>query len=422
MRRLVSGALAALIVGAAHVPVHAQAADAGPDPEFRELIDDDLQTQAQEEAGHGRGASALALLNELVERDPRQAGAMLEAAVLYCQLGERDLSLQTLARIEKSYAVPPAIEKLIVFYRASPCTPSSTRLKLVASAGLGTTSNANFGPSDAHVSFAPGAPFESLDLAPASLAHGDQFLESAIQAELPVPLPGVTLLGALTDRRYQSLRDYDQRIATFGVAHHLAVRGGELDQQITADVMWLGSRTYQHDIGWHAGYWAAPVAWSAAVARFGFDVSVSDAAYPGNGLYDSLHTEVRLGMNAHIGERTTILLFAGPVWDKPQHDRPGGMRRGYGAWFALDYDMARYGQLEAILQQRTLTDAESYDPVFFGDVTRQQKLLAASLRYVYSLNRNWSLYGQVSTQRITDSISLFSYSVRSGSVGVSWKY
>jgi hypothetical protein len=110
-----------------------------------------------------------------------------------------------------------------------------------------------------------------------------------------------------------------------------------------------------------------------------------------------------------------VLLFAGPAWDLSQKGRPGGTRIGYTAWLALDYDMNMYGQLESNVQQRTLNDATPYDPVFFGDVTRRETMRSASLRYAYLRFRGWSVYAQVSTQYVSDSISLFVTRCETGS-------
>ena len=408
-----------LICGAIALNAHAQALD---NP-FDQTINDDLQAQAQAEMQSGNGKEALTLLNELVQRDPRQAGALLDVAVLYCRLGERDLSLQALARIEKQYAVPPNIEKLISIYRANTCTPEGSRPRLSVSIGTGVTSNANFGPSNPLVTFAPSAPYSSLELGPESLGHSDQYVESALQGELPITaLPGVTLLGALTDRQYRTQHDFDQRTATLGIAHQKVFDHGEFDNQFTADLLWLGTSVYQRNLAWHSAYWSPATAIRTALARAGIDFTLTDSSYPGNSLYNSLHAELRAAFQAHIGQRTTVLLFAGPAWDRPQGDRPGGTRHGYSGWFSVDYDLGRHGQFEAVLQQNTANDAAPYYPLFFGDVAQHQTLRSVSLRYSYPLQRGWSVYAQVSAQRVSDTISLFAYTVRDGSIGLAWKY
>jgi len=393
------------------------------DNRFDQAIDDDLQAQAQVAISDGHRERALALLNELTQRDPRQAGALLDVAILYCQLGERTLSLKTLARIEAQYEVPAAIEKLIVFYRASACRPAELRPQLTVSAGAGVTSNANFGPSNSVVTFAPGAPFSSLTLAPESLAHSDQYIESTVQGELPISsMPGFELLAALADRQYLSLHNFDQRAVTIGFADRRSFRQGELYNQFTTNMLWLGTRVYQRDIGWHTSFWLPPAAWRPMLARGGLDLTVTDSVYPGNSLYDAVYFEVRAAFQAHIGERTSLQLFVGPAWDKPYRGRPGGVQHGYSSWLSADYDMDRHGQLEAVLQQRMLIDANAYDPVFFGSLGQHQTIRSASLRYTYPLIRGWSVYAQVSAQRISNSISIFAYSVYDGSLGLSWKY
>jgi hypothetical protein len=390
---------------------------------FEQTIDDDLEAQAQYEMDHGHRERALALLNELVKRDTRRAGALLDTALLYCQLGERDMALQTLTRIEKQYEVPAAIEKLITLYKTNACAPPASRPRLTVSTGAGVTSNANFGPSSPLVNFAPGSPLGTLVLAPAALAHSDQYVESALQGQLPIAaMPEFELLAGLSDRQYRTLHDFDQRTATFGIAQQKTFTQGELDNQLTADVLWLGTHLYQRDLAWHMSYWSPATTLRSILARSGLDFTVTDESYPGDSLYDSVHIELRASLQAHLGSRTTMLLFVGPTWDKPYNDRPGGMRHGYTAWLGVDYAMDRYGELEAILQQRTLNDVAPYDPVFFGDTIQRQTVRAASLRYLYPLGHGWSAYTQVSVQRISDTISLFSYTVRDATVGLSWKY
>lgn len=394
-----------------------------PADNFEQIINDDLQAQAQQAISDGDRQRALALLNELVQRDPRQAGALLDAAMLYCQLGERDLSMKTLTRIEAGYEVPPAIGKLITYYKASTCEPATARPQLTASVGVGVTSNANFGPSDPFVTFVPQAPLSSRSVGPDSLPHRDQYIESAVQGELPIAaVPGLELIAGLSDRQYRRQHDFDQRTLTVGIADRRTFSQGELYNQFTANLLWLGARVYQHDVGWHGGFWLPPAAWQPVLARGGVDVTVVDSVYPGNSLYDAMYFAVRAAFQAHVGEHTSMQLFIGPAWDRPHGGRPGGTQRGYSAWLSFDYDMNRHGQVEAILQQRTLNDATAYDPVFFGSLAQRQTVRSAALRYTYPVIRGWSLYAQVSAQRVSDSISLFAYTVYNGSLGLSWTY
>jgi hypothetical protein len=409
---------------AALPPATAPQADTPPrDADMQAIIDDDLETQANAEMAAGHPQQALELLNELVERDPRRAGALLETAMLHCALGDPDLTRQTLARIESSYKVPPAIQKLIQVYRTNTCVPSAHKPQLIANVRAGVTSNANFGPSDPNVTFADTAPFHALVLGPESLAHSDQFVEAALQGELPVRfVPGLTLFGGVTQRQYRDQHDYDQRIASIGLAHQYTFEHGSLENQAAADVFWLGTRLYQSDISLHTGYWTPPGAFRNALARAGVDFTVTDTSYPGNSLYDAVRFELRAAVQARIGARTTVQLFAGPVWEVPSGDRPGASRHGYTAWLALGYDVGRYGQFEAVLQRRTLIDAVPYDPVFFGSTVQNQTMQAVSLQYAYPLARHWSLYTRFSAQRVSDTIEPFAYSVREASLGVSWKY
>jgi hypothetical protein len=285
------------------------------------------------------------------------------------------------------------------------------------------TSNANFGPSSSVVTFAPGAPFSTLVLLPNSVARSSQFVESSAQAALPIAaLPGFELEALLAQREYRSRHDFDQRVVTFGAADQKALMNGELDNRFTADILWLGTHAYQHDMRWEGSYWLPPTVQHSLVARGGLDVIAVDYLYPGNSLYNSTRVELRAAFQAHFGEHASMLLFVGPAWDVAHRDRPGGTRRGYSAWLGLNYEMPGKGELEAVLQQQTLNDVGVYDPVFFGPATQRQTERNASLRYTYPLHGGWSFYAQVSAQRISDSIPLFSYTVREASAGLTWKY
>ncbi|WP_246326990.1 tetratricopeptide repeat protein [Burkholderia guangdongensis] len=409
-------------VARAQAPAQASAQAQPIDPGFAQIIDDDLQAQATLEMNAGHRQRALALLREVVRRDPHQAGARLDIAILYCELGERELSLDTLSQIEHDYSVPPAIEKLIVAYKANACVADASRPSLVASVGLGATSNANFGPSNSIVTFAPGAPVSSLPLLPEYVQRSDQYVDASLQGALPIAaLPGFELDARLAQRQYRSVHAFDQHVLTLGAVDQKALAGGELDNQLIADVLWLGQRDYQRDARWETTYWLAPFALRSLVARAGLDASATTFQYPGNELYNATRVELRAAFQAHLGDRASMLLFVGPAWDIPHRDRPGGTRRGYSAWLGLGYELPK-GQLEAVLQQRELNDAGVYDPVFFGGVTQHQTVRSASLRYTVPLQHRWSLYAQLSLQRVADSISLFSYTQREASTGLVWKY
>lgn len=129
------------------------------------------------------------------------------------------------------------------------------------------------------------------------------------------------------------------------------------------------------------------------------------------------------GFNARFGEGTTVLLFAGPAWEKPHDHRPGGARHGL---YRIDHARLRHGPARSDRIDPAAAHAQQQryptNPLFFGDVTRQQTVRAASLCYVYPPDRVWSLYTQISTGRVSHSVAPFSCNVRSGSTGLTWKY
>jgi hypothetical protein len=75
-----------------------------------------------------------------------------------------------------------------------------------------------------------------------------------------------------------------------------------------------------------------------------------------------------------------------------------------------------------MFQQQSLADRAPYQPVFFGDIVRSQRIRLMSVRYAIPLHARTQVYLQFTHQDIDDSIPLFSYKVSTGSIGLAYAY
>jgi hypothetical protein len=111
-----------------------------------------------------------------------------------------------------------------------------------------------------------------------------------------------------------------------------------------------------------AGYGSVPVAVGATLARTGFDFTLNDASYPGNDLYDSLKPKLRIGftgVQCALRRRHDGLVIRGAGMGEAARSSSGRRVTACTASITLDYDMARHGQIESILQQRTPDDNDT---------------------------------------------------------------
>jgi hypothetical protein len=391
--------------------------------ELDHVIVDDLYRQAELASANDQRSQAVALLDTLVGMGPVQAGTWLDAAILYCQLGQGDKSRALLDRIRRELDPPDAIRRLIELRMNEPCSATIGRPSFYAAASGGWTSNANYAPSVRRVELAAGAPFQQLELAPGSQARGDAFMHLDVNGEVPIPvMEGWSVTGTFSDRQYRSMREFDSALAGVGVAHRMPIADGLLESQLNIGQYWLGNRPYERFAGLQSGYWFGQTRVIGAPARFGVDVALTEQRYEGNTLYDARRAEVRAKAEFQPTDYVNVLISAGPAWDRPTHDRPGGPRLGYNALFGVNLQVWRNNTLSLLFQQQSLKDRDPYSPVFFGNIVRRQTIRQLSVRYAIPLQARTYAYAQFTWQDVNDSIPLFSYKVSTGSMGLAYTY
>ncbi len=383
------------------------------------VVADDLYSQAQQELSNQHPEQTGMLLDTLVRLGPAEPGTWLDIAVMYCELGREDDSKALLERVRRDFDPPDGIRRLIELRLAEPCVASFLKPYVSVSTSVGWTSNANSGPSVGWVNFAPGAPVQGLELARNSLARPDGFVALDLVGELPVRMAqGWSFIANAGLRQYREVRDFNSAVAGVGVVNRTSLGTGLLESQLNVAQSWLGGEPYSRFAGLQSGYWFGATRLSGIPARFGTDVALAQQSYASNGLYDSRRIDVRLRAEFQPTPYLNLLVAAGPAWDTPIHDRPGGARDGYSALLALNLQAWKRQKLTLLFQQQLLRESAPYSPVFFGDTVRHQTSRQFLVRYTIPVLSDVQLFAQFLAQDVADSIPIFSYRTYSGSLGL----
>lgn len=369
------------------------------------------------EAGHTDEAHGL--LAALDASALQHAGAVLDVAILLCELGERDEAAALFARLQGNIALPPGIRLLIDTYLRSGCVRAGSRPRLQLGAYVGYTNNANFGPRDATVRFAAGAPIPALQLAPSALAQSDRFV--GLDANFSVPVAGIeglSLSGSGAARQYAQRRDYDQVGSGLGIYYGKPTQAGLVEAQLGLGFTWLGQRAYQYGASAQLGYWLPEQHWHWMSYRLGIDTSVALDRYPVSRDFDARRHDLRLKGKLDLSPSVYLFGAISAVGDIARNDRAGGNRVGYGAVASMTWQLHPRHVMVALVQRQDLRDREAYSPFFFGTTRRRQDLRQFTLRYTYQYSRAVSFYSQLVYQRAEDSIPIFRYSAGSLAGGI----
>ncbi|AQV96376.1 tetratricopeptide repeat-containing protein [Cupriavidus necator] len=390
---------------------------------LQDVIASDLYQQAEAAYAEGHRTEASALLDTLVAQRPIRGGAWLDASILYCRLGNLEASRAILETLRREADPPDAIRRVIDLRMADTCSEQFARTGFYAAGSGGWTSNANFAPSITSITLAPGAPFQTLRLAPGAEARGDAFVNLDLFGE--APLPGTdrwSVTGTFNARQYQSVRQFDSALAAAGVGYQRWLGNGLFEGRLNAGQYWLGERPYQHFASLQGGYWFGQQRMWGIPARAGAEVALGEQRYDTNPLYDTRRIELRAKLEFQPADFANALIVAGPAWERPVGDRPGGPRFGYVVSAGLNLQLPGRSALSVIYQHQSLQDSNPYQPVFFADIKRRQTIRQWSVRYTIPAAGRTQVYAQIGRQQVDDSIAIFSYTVLTGSVGMAYSY
>ncbi len=376
------------------------AALAAPEPDAA----DSLYDSALKALREGNEEEALILLNEVLTREPKHAGAWLDLAIAYCDLGHRDRAESIFAYVESAFNPPPSLRQVIEHYRAGGCKRSEAPARIALRLYGGQVGNVNQGTSSPFVRFGlPGQTFD-LQLSDRYLPRSDRAVGSELAIEYPIAGTKWQAFGGAQLRRYASEHDFDIGLLSGGLARRTESGGWRFDAQVQGTRLWLGGSAYQTSLGVWGSLWAP-----GEKFRPGAELALTDYRYSQNPVYDSTIADLRAKVLVQPSEASSVQLSAGAQLDLAANDRPGRDRSGPVAQMLAVYSPAPRHRIEFAGEWRRLRDRQSYDPLLFEGAVRLQKQQYLLLAWQWNYRDADSVRIEWRRQGSTDSLPVFTY-------------
>lgn len=381
----------------------------------------DLYQEALQLIEKGDKQGAIERYNHLLESIPNHAGAWMDLALLYCEQGDVRRAHSIFEQIETRFDLPPAIREVIRHYRSKGCVVTaepSARWSVNLSGGY--TDNVNHGLSNPLIDL-------TLPLGVLSVRLNDTFLPRASSVGAVginyvrnlETLPGTLFFAGVTEKRFPSVREFNQRSALAEVAHRRTVGGWLHEYDLVASHLSLNQQTHQVGLLTQGAWWL-PTSGEES-PRFGVELAASRWRYPHDHIYDSTMIEGRVNIKWMPTQQLALRGAAGPMIDNAEQQRPGLDRRGYLLSLAGQWTVSDRVRLDANFRQRVLHDEAVYSPLFGATKrrsTQQQFTVGVQARTDPASPAAWRLEWEHARSR--DNIPLFPYS--NHTVTLSWHY
>lgn len=387
----------------------------------------DLYEQAVTALATKQYTQARRLLEQVVQASPAHAGAWLDLALLYCELGDADTRESIFRKIENELYPPASIQALIQLQRNHSCVRHSAWRQQIQ-VGWGHASNVNYAPTDPLVRFSNQVPFAELLLANRNRPQGDGYLFSELQAILPISdanWAGAQWHGLLQYKKYQAQTDYDTLLLSGGALWQglWSNQGINLPQQLFeswelgayVSALQLGGAAYENASYLWINNWSKEKAvWSGAAStwRWGLEAGLSAYQYPQTASYNALRADLKWRNQWQfkwLDQAHTVTMTLGLLHDSDVHNRPGGTRSGVTSLLQWQAQWNARSQTVAYLQHQYLRDQMVYNELFFGSVRREPLYWTAGVRYSYALSSKQQVLLFANYQQSRDHLSIFSY-------------
>lgn len=369
----------------------------------------------------GNTLGAIHQIQDLLKASPNHAGAWLDLALLYCEQGDAARARRIFDHVEQQFQPPPAILELITHYRNSGCAPAAVpKGRFTFTVSGGHADNVNRGLVNTTIDLV-------LPVGQVPVRLGEAFMPrasamAAVSANYIreiESLRGVSWFGGVTEKRFPSVQELNQRSLIAGFSQQRLFGGWQQELDVVATHLSLDERSHQQGLLARGALWL-PVA-KPGQPRFGMELSLSRWRYPHEPAYDNKIIEAGLNMRWAPTDRLGLRATAGTVADLASNARPGLDRRGHYLNLGGQWLMSETWRLDAGLRLRRLQDEAGYS-VLFGD--RRHRSMQRQMHVGLQMEKNpltggvWRLEWEGLQSR--DNIPLFPYNSRT--VTLSWQY
>jgi hypothetical protein len=379
----------------------------------------ELYAAALQALGEGRLEEAAALLQRVVEREPRHAGAWLDLAISQCELGNAAEAERLFASLERRMAVPAGIEEVIARYRATGCGRAPARAGGVwlLAATRGHDDNVNQGASDPRFTIGTGSTRTEYQLDPSLLPRADGFSQLAASWLRPLGNTDSDVIVQAYARRHDTVHAQDTASVLAAAEHTWKPFAWRLRGTAAVGYVTLDGALYQRQQQVQARL-APPAARLAPGVEFAATANYNHVAYPTRQAYDGNTLEIGgiFGYRSRLGFVQATLTR---LHDDSAADRPGGDRKGWFGNLQWSSDVTSRLGLEAGLSHQMWRSDEIYSPSLI-DRRRLQNTTTVRAAGQWLLRPHTSLVLEWRGTFNRENISLFQYNSRALQLSLRW--
>jgi hypothetical protein len=388
------------------------------------------------------GEALLRALQAFVQQWPSHAGAMLDLALLHCELGNWQAMNQQFQAMEQQLRLPAGIAELIQLQRQKGCSQHSANSlqgsprQWLWEASLGYSTNANLATSRRRVDFAPDAPVASLDLASTSRQQADGFGLFSLSGQGPFVRSSEWQLG-LTHKQHLDNPWLNHWGLQLGLWQPYTSQGAKPGQAagaggpssglgLSLSQWWVNNQLQESSVRARLEHWLSPAQYN--LGQFGIALAVQRQRFTQDPLFNAKRLEA--GLRWFVSQTPNSWLYFGldAYTDTPSNGRPGGKRQGWLGYGTLSLKN-QFGRLSLVGLVQNSKEQEPYNSTFFGNLQRNPSRQQFMVRQSFAVpsadarvfkGHEVEFFLELGIDKATDTIDLFSFSsstVRAGLKG-----
>ncbi|MES2298111.1 MAG: tetratricopeptide repeat protein [Pseudomonadota bacterium] len=369
----------------------------------------DLYQDALQSIAEGRRNDAFDMLNRLIEKEPVNAGAWLEIALIQCSLGHALEAERLFAAIETRFNPPIGILDLIADARDQGCSKWQAHSSLVMLTGRGYDQNVNQGTSLTE--------FDGRQLSADFLPMPDRYSTVSGEYTRDVSSNGNLAFAQFQLRRNDSLHQYDGASLFSGLEKPWRFGRWTLRGTGMLGLISLGGKLYQRQMQVQAR--VGPPVPLPGNAQFSVYGSATRTEYLTLANFNSNTYELRSQLT-YRDENRYASASLGFLEDRAsQAARPGGNRHGWLGNVILRRGLGGATTGELAYTRQSWQSETAYLPGVIEQVRSQAThVLRASL--TLPLSKGQSLVLDWRAVRDKENISVFQYNSRQ--LQLSWQW
>jgi hypothetical protein len=288
----------------------------------------DLYLQALKAINEKRHVDAKILLEKLIESEPQHAGALLDLAIMQCNLGNQVEAERLFSFMINRFTPPPAILEIIELHGKTGCVVKSPEVSRSFSAERGYDTNANQGALNSIFTLDnQGTPI-NLQLLPEYLPKPDHYMSVALDLSQEKPDSGNSFYLQLRGRQYATLHQFNSAGIAAGMTSQYMFKDWTVRPSASVNVLTLANALYQKQMTGRISF--DPPQSSSPLMKWSLVASASRILYPTIKNFDGSIFEIR-AIASKQAENYYLNINTALMYDQGNEQRLGGNRLGWSA-------------------------------------------------------------------------------------------